>query len=165
MANAMRFILESGPDVYIAVEDKKVPMLAGDVVLTPNRSWHGPRNDGDHDTYWIDFLDAPLADVLGPMFFERYDDEFVQMVYSTANCCYAVQKRSGKISCEGQVFESFRGDVFVIPSWRQTQWWASEEAYRLRVTDQNLLEKLNWLHTTAPGAVMDKSGSWDTGPF
>lgn len=76
--NAMRFILESQQDTYTVVEGKLVPMRPGDVLLTPNWAWHGHDNKGPHNAYWIDFLDAPLVHLIGPMFFQQLPDKFVQ---------------------------------------------------------------------------------------
>ncbi len=76
--NAMRFILESKQDTYTVVEGKLVPMQPGDVLLTPNWAWHGHDNKGPDNAYWIDFLDAPLTHLLGPMFFQQLPDRFVQ---------------------------------------------------------------------------------------
>ncbi len=223
-ANAMRFILEAGPKAYTVVEGKKVPMRPGDVLLTPNWAWHGHSNDGPENAYWIDFLDAPLTHVLGPMFFEQYHGEFVQEATeiaddspfrfpfsvwgpkavaasevlpgmqeiligpplldtlrlkwrrftggaqvsefeTTANCCYAVQQGAGCVECDGQKFDWARGDVFVIPSWHQAQWQASEESFLLRISDETLLEKINWLHSTAPGSQMQNAKNWGQGSF
>jgi gentisate 1,2-dioxygenase len=72
--NAMRIVLEAAPGTYTLVEGKKVPMRPGDVLLTPNWCWHGHRNESDTDSYWIDVLDAPLVQRLGPMFFEHHPD-------------------------------------------------------------------------------------------
>src|SRR6202022_4063109 len=77
-ANALRFILEAGPKTYTIVEGKKVPMEAGDVLLTPNWAWHGHSNDGGENAYWIDVLDAPLTNLLGPVFFQHYEEKFAQ---------------------------------------------------------------------------------------
>ncbi len=223
-ANALRFILQSGPKVYTVVEGRKVPMESGDVLLTPNWAWHGHSNDGPDNAYWIDFLDAPLTHLLGPMFFEQYHDGFVETatevatdspfrfpfavwgakakqapeltpglrevvigppvldtvrltwrhfdkgaavaeVETTANCCYAVQQGSGTVACDGSTFEWARGDVFVIPSWRKADWRAHEDSFVLRVSDESLLEKLDWLHSAAPGSRMEKSASWGRGQF
>lgn len=223
-ANAMRFILEAGPKAYTVVEGRKVPMTPGDVLLTPNWAWHGHSNDGPDNAYWIDFLDAPLTHVLGPMFFEQYHDGFVQQTETvdeaspfrfpfavwgpkaasapevatgmrevligpplldtlrlkwrhfdsgarvaeartTANCCYAVQQGRGAVDCDGHRFEFARGDVFVIPSWRAAQWSIAEESWLFRVSDESLLEKINWLHSTAPGAQMENAENWGKGSF
>ena len=212
-ANAMRFILESGPKAYTVVANAKVPMEPGDVLLTPNWAWHGHSNDGGDCAYWIDFLDAPLTHLLGPMFFEQYEEAFVQKTETiaavspyrfqfaewgakakqqpelqpglreviigppyldtvrlkwrhlsagtklqecetTANCVYAVQQGSGAIECDGVSFAWARGDVFAVPSWHKARWDVREESYLLRISDENLLEKLNWLHSSEPGSLM-----------
>jgi gentisate 1,2-dioxygenase len=72
--NAMRVVLEAAPDTYTIVEGNKIPMLPGDVLLTPNWCYHGHANESTHDAYWIDFLDAPLVQFLGPMFFNVHPD-------------------------------------------------------------------------------------------
>lgn len=70
--NAMRVVIEAAPGTYTIVDGAKVPMLPGDVLLTPNWSWHGHSNETDTEAYWIDVLDAPLVHLLGPMFFEPH---------------------------------------------------------------------------------------------
>ncbi len=72
--NAMRIILEGAPDAYTIVDGKRIPMQAGDVLLTPNWCYHGHHNQSSQDAYWIDFLDVPLAEYLGPIFFEIHPD-------------------------------------------------------------------------------------------
>ena len=62
----------------------KLPMNAGDVLLTPNWSWHSHYNDGRHNGYWLDFLDVPLVHLLEPMFYEQYPGG-VQPVTSEPN--------------------------------------------------------------------------------
>lgn len=70
--NAMRLVLEAAPRTYTIVDGVKVPMEPGDVLLTPSGSWHGHSNESEAEAYWIDFLDAPLVQLLGPMFFEPH---------------------------------------------------------------------------------------------
>ncbi len=72
--NAMRVVLEAGQGTYTIVDGVKVPMLPGDVLLTPNMCYHGHSNESDAEAYWVDFLDAPLVQHLGPMFFELHPD-------------------------------------------------------------------------------------------
>lgn len=72
--NAMRVVVEAGERTYTIVEGVKVPMEPGDVLLTPAGYWHGHSNESDQEAYWIDFLDAPLVHLLGPMFFEHHPD-------------------------------------------------------------------------------------------
>ena len=68
--NAMRVILEGSENAYTVVDGQAVPMMNGDVLLTPNGCYHGHDNQSEHDAYWIDFLDVPLVQFLGPMFFQ-----------------------------------------------------------------------------------------------
>ena len=68
--NALRLVVDAAPGNYTVVDGKKLPMLPGDVLLTPNWSWHGHSNESAECGYWIDFLDAPLVQFLEPMFFE-----------------------------------------------------------------------------------------------
>jgi gentisate 1,2-dioxygenase len=72
--NAMRLVLEGTPTLYTVVDGYKIPMLPGDILLTPNGCYHGHDNESDQEGYWIDFLDAPLVQHLGPMFFEVHPD-------------------------------------------------------------------------------------------
>ncbi|OYX92400.1 MAG: gentisate 1,2-dioxygenase [Novosphingobium sp. 35-62-5] len=71
--NALRLILE-GTGTYTVVDGKHVEMRPGDVLLTPNWSWHSHSNGGSQDCYWMDFLDVPLVHLLEPMFFEGHPD-------------------------------------------------------------------------------------------
>src|SRR3954468_12634989 len=68
--NALRLVVDTGPKAYTVVEGKKIPMVPGDVLLTPNWCWHGHANESDRPSYWIDFLDVPIVHMIGPMFFE-----------------------------------------------------------------------------------------------
>ena len=72
--NAMRIVIEAAADTYTIVNGVKIPMAPGDVLLTPMQYWHGHSNESEVEAYWIDFLDAPLVQHLGPMFFESHPD-------------------------------------------------------------------------------------------
>lgn len=72
--NAMRVIMEADEKTYTIVDGVKVPMLPGDILLTPNWCYHGHSNESNTESYWIDFLDSPLVQHLGPMFFEVHPD-------------------------------------------------------------------------------------------
>ncbi|MCZ4291587.1 cupin domain-containing protein [Hoeflea alexandrii] len=69
--NALRLILEAGAGLFTVVDGVKLPMVEGDVLLTPGRAWHSHFNEGDDNAYWIDILDVPLVHRLEPMFFEE----------------------------------------------------------------------------------------------
>jgi gentisate 1,2-dioxygenase len=73
-ANALRLVLDTGPDAYTIVDGKKIPMEPGDVLLTPNWAWHGHANESTKHAYWMDFLDVPMIHLMGPMFFEHHPE-------------------------------------------------------------------------------------------
>jgi gentisate 1,2-dioxygenase len=70
--HAGRLVLEADEDAYTVVNGVRIPMRSGDVLLTPGWHWHGHGHDGTEPAFWIDFLDAPLVQLLEPMFFESY---------------------------------------------------------------------------------------------
>jgi gentisate 1,2-dioxygenase len=74
--NALRLIVDAGEGAYTVVNGKKIIIRRGDVVLTPNWHWHEHGNESHAPAYWLDFLDVPLVQLLGPMFFERNPEEF-----------------------------------------------------------------------------------------
>ncbi len=62
--NASRTILsESGG--YSLVEGERCPAERGDLIFTPNGTWHGHGNDDAEPVIWMDVLDWPLLDFLG----------------------------------------------------------------------------------------------------
>ena len=50
-------------------------MFPGDLVLTPNWSWHDHANDTDAPMIWLDGLDTPLVRMLEAGFHEEYRQE------------------------------------------------------------------------------------------
>lgn len=73
--NALRLILDAGPETYTVVDGVRVDVAEGDVVLTPSWSWHGHANRGDKTAFWLDFLDVPLVQNLENMFFENHPEQ------------------------------------------------------------------------------------------
>jgi gentisate 1,2-dioxygenase len=62
--NASRTIIsETGG--YTVVEGEKIAPRRGDLVFTPNGTWHAHGNDDDRPVIWADTLDWPLIDFLG----------------------------------------------------------------------------------------------------
>lgn len=74
--NALRLIVDAEPGAYTVVDGEKIPMVPGDVLLTPNWRWHGHGNESSAPAYWIDFLDTPLIHALEPMFFEPHPQTY-----------------------------------------------------------------------------------------
>jgi gentisate 1,2-dioxygenase len=73
-AAALRLIIEGGGG-YTVVNGERVPMFPGDLVLTPNWSWHDHANDTDAPMIWLDGLDTPLVRMLEAGFYEEYHQE------------------------------------------------------------------------------------------
>src|SRR5499427_9145231 len=71
---ALRFIIE-GQGGYTVVNGERVPMFPGDLVLTPNWTWHDHANDTDGPMIWLDGLDTPLVRMLEAGFYEEYYKE------------------------------------------------------------------------------------------
>lgn len=200
--NALRLVLDAGPNTFTVVDGVKIPMLPGDVLLTPNWAWHGHANESESNAYWIDFLDVPLMHFMEAMFFEHFPERMEQTEQvdaaspyrfaftelcsqldrqeaidgwsvtelgpprmdtiglfmerleagavrhakrTTAHSIYAVAEGRGTSSIDGVEIAWERGDVIAIPGWRPAVHRATERSHLLRVTDEPLMKKLNWL--------------------
>lgn len=65
--SACRVILEgSGGGTF--VDGVRCDMHDGDLILTPNWTWHNHHNDTDARTVWLDVLDVPLVGYLDAVF-------------------------------------------------------------------------------------------------
>jgi gentisate 1,2-dioxygenase len=73
---ALRFILDSRSG-YTTVNEEKVDMKPGDLILTPSWTWHGHHNEGEEPVIWLDVLDLPAVRSLGPRFAEHRNDVLV----------------------------------------------------------------------------------------
>lgn len=67
--SASRYLLE-GDGGYTTVDGEKCEMFRGDLILTPNGTWHDHGNDGDGPIIWMDVLDLPLVEHLSASIFE-----------------------------------------------------------------------------------------------
>ena len=73
-AAAFRFVLE-GRDAYTMVNGQQCVMEEGDLILTPQLTWHDHVNDSGKPIIWLDGLDIPLTQALHQLFFEPYHQE------------------------------------------------------------------------------------------
>ena len=69
--NALRFVME-GEGAFTNVEGEKTILRKGDVVTTPNWTWHDHGNESQGPVVWLDALDIPLVNALSGMFYEDY---------------------------------------------------------------------------------------------
>ena len=116
---ALRFIIESARG-YTTVEGDKVPMRPGDLVLTPNWTWHDHGNDTDKPMIWLDGLDLPLVHMLEAVFYESYPED-VQPINMPVDSSLA-RYGSGALTPAWQTSESAHSPLMHYP------WEKSKEA-------------------------------------
>jgi gentisate 1,2-dioxygenase len=74
-ANAFRFVLEAPDDgAFTVVEGTRIPMRPGDLILTPNWTWHDHHNESDSHAIWYDGLDVLMAYYVGGGFSDEFKD-------------------------------------------------------------------------------------------
>ena len=71
-AAAIRFVLKGNPRAYTVVEGERLPMAEGDLITTPNWTWHDHFNGGDEPIVWLDGLDIRLVGTFGAMIQENF---------------------------------------------------------------------------------------------
>lgn len=57
--SAARIVVE-GEGAFTVVDGEKLPMLPGDLILTPGGTWHDHGHEGEGPVIWLDALDLPL---------------------------------------------------------------------------------------------------------
>ena len=72
-AAALRFVIE-GSTGYTTVDGERYVLLPGDLVLTPQGTWHDHGNLSNNPIVWLDVLDFPFVRMLNGLFFEAFDD-------------------------------------------------------------------------------------------
>jgi gentisate 1,2-dioxygenase len=146
---ALRFIIESAGG-YTTVEGDKVPMRPGDLVLTPNWTWHDHGNDTDEPIIWLDGLDLPLVHMLEAVFYESYPED-VQPITQPVDSNFA-RYGSGALTPAWQTSESAHSPLMHYP------WEKSKEAlFRLAPeTDGSPFDGviLEYTNPTTGGPVM-----------
>ncbi len=72
-AAAIRFVVQGGEGAFTVVEGEAMPMGDGDLITTPNWTWHDHYNHGDKPVIWLDGLDIRLAS-LAKLFSEPFSE-------------------------------------------------------------------------------------------
>jgi gentisate 1,2-dioxygenase len=72
-AGAVRFVLH-GEGVSTTVNGDACDMHPGDLIVTPNWTWHDHINTGSEPVIWFDGLDDPTGLALDAIFFEPHTD-------------------------------------------------------------------------------------------
>lgn len=71
---AIRFIVQ-GEGAYTVVDGEKLVMAEGDLILTPQWTWHDHGHNGSEPMVWLDGLDVPLIQSLQVISYEPYPKE------------------------------------------------------------------------------------------
>jgi gentisate 1,2-dioxygenase len=86
-AAALRFVVEGDGTGYTTVEGEEMLMEPGDLVLTPNWTWHDHYNPGKNSIVWLDVLDVHLTTHLDATFHENYGEGPAQPVVKPEGYC------------------------------------------------------------------------------
>jgi len=71
--SAIRFVVKAAPGAYTVVEGERFPMEEGDLITTPNWTWHDHYNGSNEPVIWLDGLDAHLVNYLEVWSFESFN--------------------------------------------------------------------------------------------
>lgn len=72
VAAAIRYVIKGSPKACTIVEGERFPMEEGDLITTPNWTWHDHYNGSDGPIMWLDGLDVRLVSYLGALAGENY---------------------------------------------------------------------------------------------
>ena len=153
-AAALRFVVEGDGTGYTNVEGEQMFMEPGDLVLTPNWTWHDHFNPGDKPIVWLDVLDLHLARHLDAQFQEIYGEGPAQPIIRPDGYCRqslgAVRPRTVNVRGEAPPYTY---------KWRDTLQTLKElvAAGRKDPCDGVLLEYTNPL---TGGPTMPTIGCW-----
>jgi gentisate 1,2-dioxygenase len=109
-AAALRLIIEGGGG-YTVVNGARVPMFPGDLVLTPNWTWHDHANDTNAPMIWLDGLDTPLVRMLEAGFYEEYRQERQDLDASVAASPWHYPMSEMRAALRRQAAADFGGTV------------------------------------------------------
>jgi 1-hydroxy-2-naphthoate dioxygenase len=73
-AAATRFVIQGSPDAATVVQGEPFALETGDLITTPNWSWHDHYNHGSEPVIWLDVLDIRLIST-GKMLGEPYSQD------------------------------------------------------------------------------------------
>ena len=91
---AIRFVIEGGGAVT-TVDGAALAMAPGDMVVTPQWSWHDHRNRGGEPVIWLDILDTPLIDALDTVFRESHAEALQPLTPSGEAAHPPLNRRAG----------------------------------------------------------------------
>jgi gentisate 1,2-dioxygenase len=132
-ASALRFVMEGG-GAYTAVDGEQTVMNPGDLVITPNWTWHDHGNHSGKPIIWQDGLDVPLVNSVDGMFFQAYP--LMQQEYTRP------VDHSTRSFAQGGL----------RPTWEK---WTKPYSPLLNYTWEQTRETLEKMSKEAPGTLLD----------
>ena len=75
VAGAIRYVIKGAPNAFTIVEGERFAMEEGDLITTPNWTWHDHFNGSNEPVMWLDGLDVRLVGYLGAQFQQNYVKE------------------------------------------------------------------------------------------
>ena len=91
---AIRFVIE-GNGALTTVDGAATAMAPGDMVVTPQWTWHDHRNEGDQPAIWLDILDTPLIDALDTVFRETHGETLQPLTRREEDMRPVLNRRGG----------------------------------------------------------------------
>lgn len=153
-AAALRFVVEGDGTGYTTVEGEQMLMEPGDLVLTPNWTWHDHYNPGKNPIVWLDVLDVHLTSHLDASLHENYPEGPAQPVIKPDGSC---RQRLGAVRPRTAVV----GDR-VLPyayKWRDTL-QALQEIAAAGKSDPHDGVLLEYVNPLTGGPTMPTIGCW-----
>ena len=72
VATAIRFIIKGSTKAFTIIEGERFPMEEGDLITTPNWTWHDHYNGSEDSVAWLDGLDVRLLAHLNAQFSQEF---------------------------------------------------------------------------------------------
>jgi gentisate 1,2-dioxygenase len=153
-AAALRFVVEGDGVAYTNVEGEEMRMEPGDLVLTPNWTWHDHFNPGKSNVVWLDVLDAQLTRYLDAGFEEAYGEGPAQPIIKRQGHC---RQQYGAI--RPRAASAANTALPYAYKWRDTLQALNEVA---AAGDRDLHDSvlLEYTHPLTGGPTMPTIGCW-----
>ncbi|HEY1236594.1 MAG TPA: cupin domain-containing protein [Candidatus Binatia bacterium] len=153
-AAALRFVVEGDGTAYTNVEGEEMLMEPGDLVLTPNWTWHDHFNAGKSNVVWLDVLDSHLTRYLDAGFEENYGEGPAQPIVRRDGAC---KQKYGAI--RPRMTATSNAALPYNYKWRDTLQVLNESAAADAV-DRHDGVLLEYTHPLTGGPTMPTIGCW-----
>jgi len=153
-AAALRFVVEGDGTGYTNVEGEEMLMEPGDLVLTPNWTWHDHFNPGKKNIVWLDVLDAHLTRHLDAGFHENFAEGPAQPIIKRDGYC---KQQYGAI--RPRMTRTTNAALPYTYKWRDTL-KALNEVAAAGAVDPHDGVLLEYTHPVTGGPTMPTIGCW-----